>query len=47
MHGQQNIKIVKQVEEAVKNSAVISNDLECEKYRISVGSFVIMYRHNV
>jgi len=43
MHGQQDIKDVKQVEEAVNNSAVISNDLECEKYRISVRSFVILY----
>jgi hypothetical protein len=43
MHGLQNIKVVKQVEEAAINSAVVCNDLECEKCRISVGSFVILY----
>ena len=43
MHGQQNIKFVKQVEEAARNSAVVRNDLECEKCRIPVDSFVIVY----
>jgi hypothetical protein len=43
MHGQQNIKFVRQVEETARNSAVVRNDLECEKYRIPVDSFVIVY----
>jgi hypothetical protein len=38
--------VVKQVEEAVKNSSVISNELECKKYRISAYSFIIKYNHH-
>jgi len=43
MHGQQNIKPVKQVEEAVKKSAVVSNHGECEKYRVYVDRFLVLY----
>jgi hypothetical protein len=37
------VKVVKQVEQAARNSAVVCNDLECEKYRMSVGNFFIPY----